>query len=725
MTNSSNSVYAPLITTLGPGADSLEDIMLRLGNTDLTAQQIKTELSRLINLLKDLSVSLKATFCNAILVSHMPQYFDWIQDGRTLFYPLYRCFSNVEPMMLKLLDILERIQDEKVDKDLVKIFDCIDEVSNLVENLAPAFQSIKNLFDTALEFNEIFKDHMNSLTEEIESNLRKCLDLQKECFASPVRHPPCFTLDQLIPLISLSSNNQRIQMPTFSELERQIYEDYCRLYDTIEPIETSLKEILKGRIEVFKNRDIINLDYLMRLLNHKYNNILEKYDYFYAQLMNLKANIIDKRWDVLFKNLNAELLSIITDVTDLLDDLSNTSISVDTRDIILQQVAQKSETISKTFDVIYQAIDASILNSTVAEVTNDLADKWLALKDKVDPILPKKSDSDPIEVLTKRMSDMSISEDNSDGTHKTLHFDRSKRRSVGALLLKKMNIKPILTSSDDDEKSVFNTVHKRKSSQAQELQSKTQNLESKNPAPKDNESTMTSTNRKDSIELESAKIIPSIHSSVPTDDFRIKDEQTQDGKKRTLSPRKVRPRSTSANGPSITPVIDTQLLIDIAEILQSPSRSVLEVDQEYAQSEESIATTTQHSATTVENSNTTSPSTVDFHGDTKFKPTTFLPQTNLSTSTSAIGPSYNGENLGPKNENYIEQVEQEKFKYYASRNSRIPMIYTNINVTNTHNLASLTHLQFSNKATYDHGYFKLKAPTPLSDLFHSTKMQRI
>ncbi|AAS51250.1 ACR023Wp [Eremothecium gossypii ATCC 10895] len=457
-------ISPPLATTLGPGADSLEDVMLRIGNKNLSTEEIKQDLLRLVNLLQDLKVSLKGTFSRDVVVSHMPQYFDWIQDGRGLFYPLYKCFSQIEPAMLKFLDPLEAQQTSgALNRDQVAIFNLIDQVSELVLSLKPLFQSVKNLFDTALEFNEIFKDHMNSLLEEIEGNMKKCLALHQDCFASPVRHPPSFTLDQLVELISSSSNNQRLQMPTFNPLEKRIYQDYCELENAIVPIQTSLRDVLKTRIQMFRDRDIINLNYLMRLLNHKYANIVEKYDHFHSELMALKAGIIDKRWNVLFTNLNMELASILTSVTRMYESLQdNPTISGDTRDTLIQQIQQKSDTIFKTFEVIYKALDASILNPNVAEVTNTLADKWLVLREKVDPILPKETESDPIDVLTKRMSDMTISEP---VDSKPFHFDRSKRCSVGALLLRKMNIKPILTSDPDEaEKPKFNRSYRSPSS---------------------------------------------------------------------------------------------------------------------------------------------------------------------------------------------------------------------------------------------------------------------
>ncbi|AGO11283.1 AaceriACR023Wp [[Ashbya] aceris (nom. inval.)] len=760
-------ISPPLANTLGPGADSLEDVMLRIGSKDLSTKQMKQDLTRLVNLLQDLKVSMKGTFSRDVVVSHMPQYFDWIQDGRGLFYPLFKCFSQIEPVMLKFLDLLEAQQMcDELSEEQVEIFNLIDQVSELVLSLKPLFQSVKNLFDTALEFNEIFKDHMNSLLEEIEGNMKKCLALHQDCFASPVRHPPPFTLDQLIDLISSSSNNQRLQMPTFTPLEKRIYEEYCELESAIVPIQTSLKDALKTRIQMFRDRDIINLDYLMRLLNHKYANIVEKYEHFHSELMDLKAGIIDKRWNVLFTNLNMELASILTSVSRMYDSLQgNTNISGDTRDTLIQQIQQKSDTIFKTFEVIYKALDASILNPTVAEVTNTLADKWLILREKVDPILPKDTESDPIDVLTKRMSDMTISES---VECKPFHFDRSKRCSVGAFLFRKMNIKPILTSDPDEaEKPKFNRAHRSPATADSNGSPITADYP---PIPFSLEPSPTKNVPVFKLQIESPDQPPVVKlqdENVYTEDSPIDKKTLEPSNPATTEPADVtqmplnleqsdspsfqedfglepsaqlaadKPTDASfepniaPQSPSISVTSEgTSVPVSPREAPAAKSPSLSPRDQRaefdrmdqpdfFHSSEDSYTWRRDRS----QNSSVSSASAGDLSAKLLLsgspqssQPGEFTACTTAPDDGNVLPASLDSDDYVKQADHikYIERIEEERFRYYANIHSRLPVMYSDLITQPAH----LSHFPRSPATHHNYWSSRLKEPTPLADLLN-------
>ncbi|AMD20166.1 HCR016Cp [Eremothecium sinecaudum] len=450
---------APAVNTiLAPGADSLKNILLKLENNDISIEGLRCILPSLKNVLQDVGASLDA-FQNDVPVSLMLQYFDWIDEGKSQFYPLYRSIRDVEPTIEKVLDFLESVGLERMSsEDLPLIFNTVEEIADILSRQVPMFKSIKMLFDTALEFNEIFKDNMNSLIQEITTKLVCCRSLRERCSSLKLSDLP--NLDRLLLIIVNSFEEHQIRMPTFSDYEKDIYQEFCALEESITPTETSLKDVLAARIKAFKDRAVVNNEYLISLLNSKYEDILKKHDNLVSEISDLKRNIVDKRWEIIFTNLNMELNTVISSVEKNLSKIENPSISADTKEHFKLQVCQKGEIISKTFDIIYKVLDASILfDPGISEVTNKLADRWLQLKDSVDPIFSEEKDT-VVESIAKDLHNVIISE-----TSPTLKpLDRPKRQSVGAFLLKRMNIKPVITTGNTEETlNVFASVNNRRS----------------------------------------------------------------------------------------------------------------------------------------------------------------------------------------------------------------------------------------------------------------------
>ncbi|QEU60353.1 Kar9 [Kluyveromyces lactis] len=450
-----------LSISLRSNSQQYQDILLFFDDYQFDLDSTNQRLCRLAELLLESHTLLADLFSDDVSVSQLLPYFDWIQEGRSEFYQLFNGIKTIEKVLLHLMEIIEEEfgcnEDEQFQKELTGLFDLLEEISDKLVSIKPIISSLKNLFDTAIEFNEIFKDHMNSLDEEIENNLSKCIELEEQNFESPVRHnKPTFTLDQLIKtLSSTNSPTKGLQIPAFSPLEQKIHEKLTQLEDSSAPIDLSLKHVLSERLNNFETRDVVNLEYLMRLLRKKYQYILDKYELLQVELRDLKQAIVDEKWVLIFTTLNDELRIMLKDVEKLLLKVGNPDLSEQLKTKLHDQLRSKSYTIDKTFGIIYNALESSILNESIATVTNEHAEKWLQFNTKFEHLLPEhQNENDPNKNITQLSNDISELRLNDAPSEKP----GSNRSSIGAILFKKMNIKPVLVREGDENDSNSDNV---------------------------------------------------------------------------------------------------------------------------------------------------------------------------------------------------------------------------------------------------------------------------
>ncbi|CAI4052632.1 Kar9p SKDI_16G0110 [Saccharomyces kudriavzevii IFO 1802] len=400
----------------------------------------------------------------------------WLLLKKNTLYQFISDVHCIEVGLVHLLDLLEdEFSNDGQDGDKYNrfspMFDAIEESIQIKSQLEPWLTNLKKLLDTSLEFNEISKDHMNTLHKIINMNISHCLEIQEERFASPIRHTPSFTLEQLVKLLGTHTETTEPKVPNFSAAEDILSRKFLKLKRNIPPIEKSLTDILPQRIIQFGHRSITNITFLQTILQKKYELIMKDYRFMNSEFRELKTELIDKRWNILFINLNHELLYILDEVERLQSKLLATKYTKDITIRFERQLEKKSKTVSKTFNIIYRALEFSLLDAGVASKTNELAQRWLNIKPATDKILVKSSSLNRIATTKKKISKptpLGYERPNSDIESITHSFqerviindaDHSmspevsnttvapKGRKLGKALLQKMNIKPA-TSPD-------------------------------------------------------------------------------------------------------------------------------------------------------------------------------------------------------------------------------------------------------------------------------------
>lgn len=405
-------------------------------------------LSQQLNYVKDEVIGVLNV---SVDVPQMLYFMEWLAMGKIGYYDLVDTVNKVKPSMSHLLDLVESVLASSGSvRQCEGLLDIIEDCTGLAVEVKLRLNSMMPLLEASLEFNEISKDNIATLETIIDMNIDSCFEVQRERFTSPVRHPPSFTLRQVVRLLASHTDTSEATIPTFSPIEEAISRKYLEIKRTIPPISKSLTEILPARIEHFSKRNIINIDHLTRMLKEKHKEVLDKYSIMVKEVRELKRELVDKRWNLLFLNLNHELLSILDEIENLESKVYDYENNLEAQEKVIEQLRSKSNTVTKTFNVIYRALEFSLLDVGVASTTNELAQRWLEMRPQSDRVLsasPSLIDETSFDSLSSRFRSLSMGSNETSETEQSSIHPPPTRGKFGALLLKKMNIKPVVITS--------------------------------------------------------------------------------------------------------------------------------------------------------------------------------------------------------------------------------------------------------------------------------------
>ncbi|GAV54694.1 hypothetical protein ZYGR_0AS00160 [Zygosaccharomyces rouxii] len=405
-------------------------------------------LSRQLNSIKHEIIEVFDAFIDE---RHMLCFMERLAKDKKRYYDLVGIINKIEPSLSHLLDLVELVLISSGSaREFDGLFDLIEDCTGLAVELKIRLNSKMPLLEASLEFDEISKDNIDTLGTVIDTNINLCFEVQEERFTSPVRHPPSFTLKQVIRLLASHTDTAEATIPTFSPIEEVLSRKYLDIKRTVPPICKSLKEIIPARIEHFSKRTIIHIDHLTKLLKEKHKEVLDKYNIMVKEVRELKRELVDKRWNLLFLNLNHELQSILDEIQRLESKVHDYGNNIEAQEKVKEQLRSKTGTVTKTFNVIYRALEFSLLDVDIASTTNELAQRWLDMSPQSDRVLSTSSslvDETSFDSLSSRFRSLSMGSTETSETEQSSVPPPPARGKFGALLLKKMNIKPVMVTS--------------------------------------------------------------------------------------------------------------------------------------------------------------------------------------------------------------------------------------------------------------------------------------
>ena len=241
-------------------------------------------------------------------------------------------------------------------------------------------------------------------------------------------------------------------MPSSSQ-EKDVLDGFAAVLETMSTLENSLDTVSSVKIKQFDLRSLRNKQFLLEILHQKYQKVSGKYNNLISVCGELKKDLIDSRWETLFKNLNTAVEVDIEQVEGILDCYKTDGAKQIPRGLAGEKLSALSISIEKSFNIIYQALPFSVLTIEVATKANELASRWLVLGNQIEILDLKADEKDDLASGLRRLSLQSVS---SEGNRSTSSQSRSK--GVGAHLFERMNIKPVIvhnTPKSAEKRSSF------------------------------------------------------------------------------------------------------------------------------------------------------------------------------------------------------------------------------------------------------------------------------
>ncbi|KAF6069552.1 hypothetical protein FOB64_003194 [Candida albicans] len=272
---------------------------------------------------------------------------DWYFEGKSLLQDLLRNIENIDSIISQLLLVVESSNNhESIGNNLLAIF---EEISDLVLDVKKS-----------------------SIINEIEDCIKCILKLKELKLASPKNVLPNFTLQSIISKMKindLSSGTfsfKSMRLPTFSDLDEKLYNDYLELESKIDPLRTSLS-IVPLRIDDFNTMCAVS----------KWNMLLKEKNSYKKDNINVKWNEI---FEYLIEEIFKECGRLIREVG---SSSSNVTIPPATGGggggtTITDEVGNKYKMCSNSITLIQKAFKENIITDPelVTIFNHDLVPKW-------------------------------------------------------------------------------------------------------------------------------------------------------------------------------------------------------------------------------------------------------------------------------------------------------------------------------------------------------------
>lgn len=315
---------------------------------------------------------------------------DWYFEGKSLLQDLLRNIENIDSIISQLLLVVESSNNhESIGNNLLGIF---EEISDLVLDVKKSLIMFKKYLDISINYREIIDSVIKSLSNEIEDCIKCILKLKELKLASPKNVLPNFTLQSIISKMKindLSSGTfsfKSMRLPTFSDLDEKLYNDYLELESKIDPLRTSLS-IVPLRIDDFntmcagqffvKSRENVLDAYEVLVL--KWNMLLKEKNSYKKDNINVKWNEI---FEYLIEEIFKECGRLIREVG---SSSSNVTIppatgggGVGGGTTITDEVGNKYKMCSNSITLIQKAFKENIITDPelVTIFNHDLVPKW-------------------------------------------------------------------------------------------------------------------------------------------------------------------------------------------------------------------------------------------------------------------------------------------------------------------------------------------------------------
>ncbi|CCG23014.1 Kar9 protein [Candida orthopsilosis Co 90-125] len=326
---------------------------------------------------------------------HTINVLDWFYEGKTALQNLLRDMDSIDSIISRLLLVIESTDSSvHISQGMIRKF---EEVSDVLLDVKKSSIILKKNLDVSTNYHDLMESVIKSLTIEIEECTKSVIKMKDYKLSSPKRVLPKFNLNDIVSkmkineFISTSVSVKSIRLPTFNDLDQEIYEEFMCVEHKILPLRISL-DIVPAKIEEFNTLCSSSSFKVSRehVLSN-YEVMLDKWKFLDKQFKLFKSENIDSKWNVIFMYLIHQIEQECDGLIDILA-FSDTT-STDGNSTISEDIGSRYKVCSNSINLIESAIIEGITtDKEIPQAYNKkLHPKWMEVNDL---ILRVKADSD-------------------------------------------------------------------------------------------------------------------------------------------------------------------------------------------------------------------------------------------------------------------------------------------------------------------------------------------
>ncbi|ODV83354.1 hypothetical protein CANARDRAFT_25159 [[Candida] arabinofermentans NRRL YB-2248] len=297
---------------------------------------------------------------------------NWIWKGRDEISSLNKRFEQCDQLVSTLLEQLENIMEETAnDPRHDTILTKFSQICELTIEIKKYIIPYRKKISISNQFHELDSLILKSISSEIEECLKATKDVKEQRFLSPIRYTPKLKLETISQMMN-NGSQINLKLPTFNKLDESLYHNFSALQKRLEPINAALMfvpQTLESYSELAKEH---YPDSILNLID-KYENLVESYQKLREESNMLKHELIDYRWEEIFR----------TVVNEIEQSLRELEVQLNNNDFQQVDEIMNEYDLEESFDIFKRAIAEQLVKDTdTLQRHQELSAHYIELKDE-------------------------------------------------------------------------------------------------------------------------------------------------------------------------------------------------------------------------------------------------------------------------------------------------------------------------------------------------------
>lgn len=295
---------------------------------------------------------------------------DFYYEGAHQVNLINKNITSIDVIISKLLMVLDSAEasDHIQFNHLLNKF---EEVTDLSLEVKKHLISLKKKTDISVNYKELHAITFTPLNEEIDycqNVLSNLIQLEESC---PSVDLESSGVQEIIHKIQTprAFNAKSISLPSFSEMEDSVYNDYLQLESRLEPLRISL-QFLPSRIDGFEQVSNEFFPDMLTKVKQEFQSLNDRWNSLFDQLASFKHEKMEQKWIRVLKYLMEKISIVINSLIDEFESKANKRIT--------KKIGESYKLCSNTITIIEKSITERILDDLelIGYFNEVLVSKW-------------------------------------------------------------------------------------------------------------------------------------------------------------------------------------------------------------------------------------------------------------------------------------------------------------------------------------------------------------